>query len=198
MKIPYVFYRPQNEVWDFKTGQDTSANSRRGTILKLPTCNAGDENAVTDGQNTSVTFWSWRFLTLSILYGFSHLLHVSYSTRAVYYTSQHKWMCTFASTMSFWVYRTCRSTRDGNYPKMSLHVLASFYRVWKGWSCSHPLFVIPPAWSLNVSWQLGTMLFQLIAVNCHNTEQVALHLPLATGNINAYFQDTGLSGRSAC
>jgi hypothetical protein len=35
-------------------------------------------------------------------------------------------------------------------------------------------------------------------VNCHSTEQVALRLQLATANINAYFQHTGLSGRSVC
>jgi hypothetical protein len=49
MKTPYVFYRPQNEVWNFKTGHNTAANSRHRTILTTATCNAGDENAVTDG-----------------------------------------------------------------------------------------------------------------------------------------------------
>jgi hypothetical protein len=92
----------------------------------------------------------------------SHLLHVSYSLRSEYYISQHKWMCRCTSIMSFRVYRISRSTRTrrGNYPKMALHGLAGFYRVWMERSCSHP-FVLPTAWSVNVSWQLGTTLFTL-------------------------------------
>jgi hypothetical protein len=107
-------------------------------------------------------------------------------------------MCRHKTTMRFRVYRISRNTTGANYSKMALHVLAAFYRGWKGWSCSDPLFVLPTAWSLNVSLELGTTLLQLLAINCPNTEPVALHPPLATANTNAYLLHTSLSGRSAC